>query len=158
MNRYLKEILIAVYFATHYDYYFGRISAVGIGFPLVLFAGMFVVLTVALFMTAYIRRALIRHALALVMCAAAVFFDVYTRVTADYLTYSSFVSLVYSGGFIEEALYQYRDAIIAGVLGGVPLLLGIGLKPRRRLPVPGPALVAAPLLGCLLYTSDAADE
>lgn len=153
MIRYFKEILIAVYLLTYYDYYFGRISAIGLSFPLVLFVGMFVVLTVALFMTAYIRQTLIRHLFALAMFGSAVFFDVYSRVTADYLTYSSFVSLVYSGGFIEEALYQYRGAIISGVLGGLLLLFGIGLKPRRRMPVPGALLVAAPLLGVLLLSA-----
>jgi len=150
MIRYLKEILIAVYLITHYDYYFGRISAIGITFPLVLFVGMFVVLTVALFMSAYIRQTFIRHLFALAIFGSAVFFDVYSKVTADYLTYSSFVSLVYSGGFIQEAIIQYRDAIISGVLGGLPLLLGVGLKPRRRFAVSGPVLVAAPLLGVLL--------
>jgi glucan phosphoethanolaminetransferase (alkaline phosphatase superfamily) len=153
MIQYLKELLIAVYLITHYDYYFGRISAIGISYPLVLFAGMFVVLTVALFMSAYIRQTFIRYLFAVGIFASAVFFDVYTRVTADYLTYSSFVSLVYSGGFIQEALIQYRDAIISGVLGGLPLLLGIGLKPRRRWPVPGAVLVAAPLLGVLLLSA-----
>jgi glucan phosphoethanolaminetransferase (alkaline phosphatase superfamily) len=153
MIRYLKAILITVYLITHYDYYFGRISAIGIGFPLLLFTGMFVVLTVALFMTAYIRQTLIRHVFALAMFASAVFFDVYSRVTADYLTYSSFVSLVYSGGFIQEAAIQYRDAIISGVLGGLPLLLGIGLKPRRRMPVPEALLVAAPIMGVLMLSA-----
>jgi hypothetical protein len=153
MILYLKEVCIAVYLITHYDYYFGRISAIGISYPLVLFAGMFVVLTVALFMSAYIRQTFIRHVFALGIFGSAVFFDVYTRVTADYLTYSSFVSLVYSGGFIQEAVIQYRDAIISGVLGGLPLLLGIGLKPRRRWPVPGAVLVAAPLLGVLLLSA-----
>ncbi|WP_212624985.1 sulfatase-like hydrolase/transferase [Pseudomonas sp. PP3] len=153
MIGYLKDIFIAVYFITHYDYYFGRISAIGISYPLVLFAGMFVVLTVALFMSAYIRQTFIRHFFALGIFGSAVFFDVYSRVTADYLTYSSFVSLVYSGGFIQEALIQYRDAIIWGVLGGLPLLFGIGLKPRRRLPLPGALLVAAPVLGVLLLSA-----
>lgn len=153
MIRYLKELLIAVYLITHYDYYFGRISAIGISYPLVLFAGMFVVLTVALFMSAYIRQTIIRYLFALGLFASALFFDVYTQVTADYLTYSSFVSMVYSGGFIQEALIQYRDAIISGVLGGLPLLLGIGLKPRRRWPVPGAVLVAAPLMAVLLLSA-----
>ena len=153
MILYLKELLIAVYLITHYDYYFGRISAIGISYPLVLFAGMFVVLTVALFMSAYIRQTIIRYLFALGLFASALFFDVYTQVTADYLTYSSFVSMVYSGGFIQEALIQYRDAIISGVLGGLPLLMGIGLKPRRRWPVPGAVLVAAPLMAVLLLSA-----
>ena len=153
MIRYLKEVLLVLYLLKNYDYYLERLSAMGIGFPVLLFGGMFIALTVALFMTAYIRQTLVRHLFALVMFVSAVFFDVYTRVTADYLTYSSFVSLVYSGGFIQEAIYQYRDAIISGLLGGMLLLFGIGLKPRRRMPLPGALLVAAPVLGVLLLSA-----
>ena len=94
MIRYLKELLLVLYLLKNYDYYLERLSAMGVGFAVVLFGAMFVVLTVALFMTAYIRQTLVRHLFALVMFVSAVFFDVYTRVTADYLTYSSFVSLV----------------------------------------------------------------
>ncbi|MHC8387200.1 sulfatase-like hydrolase/transferase [Pseudomonas sp. MDT2-39-1] len=153
MIRYLKELLLVLYLVKSYDYYLERLSAMGIGFPVLLFGGMFIALTVALFMTAYIRQTLLRHVFALAMFVSAVFFDVYTRVTADYLTYSSFVSLVYSGGFIQEAAYQYRDAIISGVVAGLLLLFGIGLKPRRRMPLPGALLVAAPVLGVLLLSA-----
>ncbi|RON21001.1 sulfatase [Pseudomonas brassicacearum] len=153
MIRYLKEVLLVLYLVKNYDYYLERLSAMGIGFPVLLFGGMFIALTVALFMTAYIRQTLVRHLFALVMFVSAVFFDVYTRVTADYLTYSSFVSLVYSGGFIQEAIYQYRDAIISGLVGGLLLLFGIGLKPRRHMPLPGALLVAAPVLGVLLLSA-----
>jgi glucan phosphoethanolaminetransferase (alkaline phosphatase superfamily) len=153
MIRYLKELLLVLYLLKNYDYYLERLSAMGVGFAVVLFGAMFVVLTVALFMTAYIRQTLVRHLFALVMFVSAVFFDVYTRVTADYLTYSSFVSLVYSAGFIQDAAYQYRDALISGVVGGLLLLFGIGLKPRRRMPLPGALLVAAPVLGVLLLSA-----
>ncbi len=153
MIRYLKELLLVAYLIKFYDYYFERLSAMGIGFPVLLYGGMFVVLTVALFMTAYIRQTLIRCLFALTMFVSAVFFDVYTRVTADYLTYSSFVSLVYSGGFIEEAAYQYREAIFSGLLSGLLLLFGIALQPRRRMPLPGSLLVAAPVLGVVLLSA-----
>lgn len=153
MIRYLKELLLVLYLLKNYDYYLERLSAMGVGFAVLLFGAMFVVLTVALFMTAYIRQTLVRHLFALVMFVSAVFFDVYTRVTADYLTYSSFVSLVYSAGFIQDAAYQYRDALISGVVGGLLLLFGIGLKPRRRMPLPGALLVAAPVLGVLLLSA-----
>ncbi|UZE09723.1 sulfatase-like hydrolase/transferase [Pseudomonas sp. B21-053] len=153
MIRYLKELLLVLYLFKSYDYYLERLNAMGIGIPLLLFGGMFVVLTVALFMSAYIRQTLIRHLFAITLFVSAVFFDVYTKVTADYLTYSSFVSLVYSGGFIQEAAYQYRDPLISGVLSGLLLLFGIGLKPRRRMPLPGALLVSAPVLGVLLLSA-----
>ncbi|MCO8309539.1 sulfatase-like hydrolase/transferase [Pseudomonas mandelii] len=152
MIRYLKELLLVLYLLKNYDDYLDRLDALGIGFPMVLYGAMFVVLTVALFMTAYIRQTLIRHLFALVMFGSAVFFDVYTHVTAGYMTYSSFVSLVYSGGFIQEAAFQYRDAIISGMVSGLLLLFGIGLKPRRRAPLPGALLLAAPVLGVLLLS------
>ncbi|CAN7565136.1 sulfatase-like hydrolase/transferase [Pseudomonas sp. LjRoot263] len=152
MIRYFKELLLVLYLLKSYDYYLDRLEALGIGLPMLLYGGMFVVLTIALFMTAYIRQTLVRHLFALALFGSAIFFDVYTHVTASYLTYSSFVSLVYSGGFIQEAAYQYRDAIISATVSGSLLLLGIGLKPRRRLPLPGALLAAAPVLGVLLLS------
>ncbi len=91
MIRYLKELLLVLYLLKkNYDDYLDRLTALGIGYPVLLYGAMFVVLTVALFMTAYIRQALIRHLFALAMFGSAVFFDVYTQVTAGYMTYSSF--------------------------------------------------------------------
>lgn len=152
MARYLKELLLALYLIRGYDYYLDRLAALGIGFATVLFVAMFVALVAALWMTAYIRQTLVRHLFALAMFASAVFFEVYTRVTDSYLTYSQFVSMVYSGGFIQEAAWQYREVIIHAVVAGLLLLLGIGLKPRRRIPLPGYLPVAAPLLGVLLLS------
>jgi hypothetical protein len=152
MSRYLKEALLLLYLFRGHDYYLERLAALGFSFATVLFGAMFVALLLALWMAAYIRQALVRHLFALAMFASAVFFEVYTRVTDSYLTYSQFVSLVYSGGFIQEAAYQYREVIFSAMAGGLLLLLGIGLKPRRRLPLPGYVPVAAPLFGVLLLS------
>ena len=152
MARYLKELLLVLYLVRGYADYLDRVGALGLGFATLLYGAMFVVLVVALWMSAYIRQTLVRHLFALVMFASAVFFEVYARVTDSYLTYSQFVSLVYSGGFIQEAVYQYREVIISAGLGGLLLLLGIGLKPRRRLPVPVYLPIAAPLVGVLLLS------
>jgi glucan phosphoethanolaminetransferase (alkaline phosphatase superfamily) len=152
MTRYLKELLLVLYLFRGHDYYLERMAALGFGFATVLFGAMFLALVLALWMTAYIRAALVRHLFALAMFVSAVFFETYTRVTDSYLTYSQFVSLVYSGGFIQEAAYQYRDIIISAVAGGVLLLLGIALKPRRRLPLPGYVPIIAPVVGVLLLS------
>ncbi|MFL6608499.1 MAG: sulfatase-like hydrolase/transferase [Pseudomonas sp.] len=152
MTRYLKEVLLVLYLFRGHDLYLERLAALGVGFAAALFGAMFLVLVLALWMTAYIRPALVRHLFALAMFVSAVFFEVYTRVTDSYLTYSQFVSLVYSGGFIQEAAYQYREVIISAVAGGVLLLLGIALKPRRRLSLPGYVPIIAPVLGVLLLS------
>ncbi|WKV98058.1 sulfatase-like hydrolase/transferase [Pseudomonas sp. H22_DOA] len=153
MLRYAKELLLITYLLFYCAYYIERVNAIGLSFSVLLFGAMFLALTLALYLTAYIRQTLIRHLFALAMFVSAVFFDVYTRVTADYLSYSNFVSLVYSGGFIQEAAYQYRDAIIRGVLSGLLLLFAIGLKPRHSLIVPNVLRVAAPLCGVLLLSA-----
>jgi hypothetical protein len=153
MFRYAKELFLIVYLLIYSEYYIDRLNAIGFSFSVLLFGAMFLALTLALYLMAYIRQTLIRHVFALAMFVSAVFFDVYTRVTADYLTYSGFVSLVYSGGFIQEAAYQYRDALLRGVLSGLLLLFGIGLKPRHGLAVPNALRVAAPLCGVLLLSA-----
>ena len=152
MARYLKEMLLALYLVRGYEYYLDRLSALGLGFATLLYGAMFVALVLALWMAAHIRMTLVRHLFALAMFVSAVFFEVYTRVTDSYLTYSQFVSLVYSGGFIQEAAYQYRETIISAGAGGLLLLWGIGLKPRHRLAIPSYLPVAAPLLGVLLLS------
>ena len=153
MGRYIKELLLALYLIRGYDYYVDRLATLGLGLATILFGAMFVALVVALWMTAHIRHAFIRHLFALAMFASAVFFEVYTRVTDSYLTYAQFVSLVYSGGFIQEAAWQYREVIVRAMAAGLLLLLGIGLKPRRRVPLPGYLPIAAPMLGVLLLSA-----
>lgn len=148
----LKELLLGLYLLIQHDYYRERLMALQGGVPVVLFAGMFAVLLVALWLTAHIRSAPVRYLFALLFFASTLFFDVYTQVSAEYLTYGTFVSLIYSGGFIDEALYQYRASILVCAAGALPLLFGIALAPRRRLPLPGIALVAAPLCALLLLT------
>jgi len=152
MFRFAKELLLIAWLMLFSGYYIDRLNAIGWSFNVLFFGAMFLALTFFLYLTAYIRQALIRHAFALTMFVSAVFFDVYTRVTADYLRYSDFVSLVYSGGFIQEAAYQYREAILRSVLGGLLLLFGIGLKPRHGLVIPNAWRVAAPFAGVLMLS------
>ncbi len=104
MVRYLKELLLVLYLLKGYDYYLDRLNALGLGLATLLFGAMFAVLVLALWMTAYIRQTLVRHVFALAMFVSAVFFEVYTRVTDSYLTYSQFVSLVYSGDLSRRRL------------------------------------------------------
>ncbi|SEM52795.1 Phosphoethanolamine transferase for glucans (OPG), alkaline phosphatase superfamily [Pseudomonas sp. ok272] len=153
MTRYLKELLLFLYLLLSYSAYLERFDAMGLSLALVLYAGMFTLLALTLWLCAYIRPTLVRHLFAVVMFCSAVFFDVYTRVTAGYLTYGSFVSLVYSAGFIQESLDQYQPVILASLARGLLLLLGLGLKPRRRLSVPGWVPVTAPLFGALLLSA-----
>ncbi|SDQ73225.1 MULTISPECIES: sulfatase-like hydrolase/transferase [unclassified Pseudomonas] len=153
MFKYVKELLLALYLLSNYPYYLERLQAIGLSPALLLYLGVLVLLVLALLLCANIRQAWLRWGFALVFSASAVFFDAYTRITADYLTYSGFISMVYSGGFIGEAIEQYHSVILRVLGSSLLLLLGLGLKPRH--PVPGPRALpwAAPLLGIALLTA-----
>ncbi|CAK9889095.1 MULTISPECIES: sulfatase-like hydrolase/transferase [Pseudomonas] len=153
MHRYFKELLLALYLLSNYPYYFERVQAIGLNPALVLFVGVFCLLVLALFCAANIRQGGLRWGLALVFTASAVFFDAYTRITADYLTYSGFISMVYSGGFIGDAIEQYQRVILQVAARSVLLLLGLGLRPRHTMPGPRVLPWAAPLLGIGLLTA-----
>ncbi|MCO7517020.1 sulfatase-like hydrolase/transferase [Pseudomonas guariconensis] len=150
MRAGIKGLLLVAYLASFHTYYQERMEALGIGPALLMYLGLFAITTVALLLTAWIRPAWVRWPLAVALTASAVFFDAYTRITDSYLTYSAFVSMVYSGGFIHEALQQYQQAISVALAKGLLLLFGIGLRPGAVPRLPRLVPVAAPLLALLL--------
>ena len=152
MRAYLKGSLLLGYLACFHEATGERLQALGMGPALVLYLGVFGLLALGLWLAAQIRLGLVRWALALLFFASAVFFDAYTRITASYLTYSAFISMVYSGAFIQDALLQYQDAILLALARGLLLLLGIGLRPGTWPRLPRVLPWAAPLLGVLLLT------
>ncbi|MEE1926156.1 sulfatase-like hydrolase/transferase [Pseudomonas sp. 148P] len=152
MRAYLKSLLLIAYLACFHEAIVERLQALGVGLALVLYLGVFVLLASGLWLAAQVRQGLLRWLLALVFCASAVFFDAYSRITATYLTYSAFISLVYSGGFIQEAFVQYQDAILLALARGLLLLFGIGLRPVAWPRLPRVLPWAAPLLGLVLLS------
>jgi len=152
MRAYLKSLLLIAYLACFHEAIVERLQALGVGLALVLYLGVFLVLASGLWLVAQVRPGVLRWLLALVLFASAVFFDAYARITASYLTYSAFISLVYSGGFIQEAFAQYHDAILLALARGLLLLFGIGLRPAAWSRLPRALPWAAPLLGLLLLT------
>ncbi|MDZ5602694.1 sulfatase-like hydrolase/transferase [Pseudomonas sp. RP23018S] len=155
MRTWIKWLLLVVYLASFHSDYRERLEGLGAGVPLLLYAGLFMVLTLALLLGAWTRPAPLRWALALTFGASAAMFDAYGRITDSYLTYSAFVSMVYAGGFIEEALQQYGAAIGVALGKALLLVVGIGLRPPlaprlpRGLPALAPALALLLLIGVL---------
>ncbi|PYC19586.1 sulfatase-like hydrolase/transferase [Pseudomonas mosselii] len=150
MRRWIKLLLLLVYLASFHAYYRERIEALGIGLPLVLYLGVFAVLAVALLLTAFTRPGWLRWSLALAFTVSAIFLDAYNRITDSYLTYSAFVSMVYAGGFVQEALQQYHYAITLAAARALLLLLGIGLHPGPTPWLPRLLPPVAPVLGLLV--------
>jgi lipid A ethanolaminephosphotransferase len=150
MRGWIKLLLLLVYLGSFHAYYRERIEALGIGLPLVLYLGVFAVLAVALLLTAFTRPGWLRWSLALAFTVSAVFLDAYNRITDSYLTYSAFVSMVYAGAFVQEALQQYHYAITLAAARGLLLLFGLGLRPGPTPWLPRLLPPVAPVLGLLV--------
>ncbi|MBF0675909.1 sulfatase-like hydrolase/transferase [Pseudomonas sp.] len=149
----LKIGLIILYLLSAYDYYLERLEAMGWGLGSVLYLSVFAVLFAALLLGAFIRPRMLRYTYALAFFLAAVFFEAHRQITADYLTYSGFVSLLHSQAFIGDALQQFSSSILPAVGSGLLLLLGIGLKPTPATRVPLWLSAGAPIAGVLLLSA-----
>lgn len=150
MRGWIKLLLLLVYLASFHAYYRERIEALGIGLPLVLYLGVFALLALALLLTAFTRPGWLRWALALAFTISAIFLDAYNRITDAYLTYSAFVSMVYAGAFVQEALQQYHYAITLAAARVLLLLFGLGLRPGPTPWLPRLLPPVAPVLGLLV--------
>lgn len=150
MRGWIKLLLLLVYLASFHTYYRERIEALGIGLPLVLYLGVFALLALALLLTAFTRPGWLRWALALAFTISAIFLDAYNRITDAYLTYSAFVSMVYAGAFVQEALQQYHYAITLAAARALLLLFGLGLRPEPTPWLPRLLPPVAPVLGLLV--------
>lgn len=150
MRGWIKLLLLLVYLASFHTYYRERIEALGIGLPLVLYLGVFALLALALLLTAFTRPGWLRWALALAFTISAIFLDAYNRITDAYLTYSAFVSMVYAGAFVQEALQQYHYAITLAAARALLLLFGLGLRPGPTPWLPRLLPPVAPVLGLLV--------
>ncbi|MCL8298243.1 sulfatase-like hydrolase/transferase [Pseudomonas mosselii] len=150
MRGWIKLLLLLVYLVSFHAYYRDRIEALGIGLPLVLYLGVFALLALALLLTAFTRPGWLRWALALAFTISAIFLDAYNRITDAYLTYSAFVSMVYAGAFVQEALQQYHYAITLAAARALLLLFGLGLRPGPTPWLPRLLPPVAPVLGLLV--------
>ncbi|VVQ01026.1 hypothetical protein PS910_03807 [Pseudomonas fluorescens] len=151
MRGYIKMGVLVLYLASFQDYYLERLQALGVSLSLGLYLGVFAILAAGLLASAWIRVGVVRWTVALAFSVSALFFDGYMRITDSYLTYSAFVSMVYAGGFIQEALEQYHYAITLALAKSLLLLVGIGLRPVGPSPLPRAALAwSTPLLALAL--------
>lgn len=152
MRGWMKAGLLIAYLASFHESYRERIEALGPGLTLGLYLGLWVALVAALLACAWVRSDRLRRTWAVAFAASAAFFDAYAGITHAYLTYSAFVSLIYSGGFVQEAFVQFHQVILAAVGRSLLVLAGIGLRPGPWPRVPRLLPAIAPVLGLCVLT------
>ncbi|HEV2748024.1 MAG TPA: sulfatase-like hydrolase/transferase [Allosphingosinicella sp.] len=141
----LKELLIILYLAAGYGGIGDRIGSLGLAPALLLYLGLFGLLSACLVLAAYVRNAPLRWVWALLLSASALFLDSSERILGDHLSYDAFINLTNSRGFAGDALGQHARPIAWSAATALLLFAGVALKPRRAPPVPRFALAAAPL-------------
>ncbi len=131
MKQHLKDILLFVYLSFGYAWYLDRLKDLGFSIAGTIYTILFFLVTLAIFCTSYIRSTKLRYSLATLFLFSAVFSDSYQRITANLLTYDSFITLLNSTAFAEEAIEQYFVPIAQSMVPGLILFTGLLLKPDR---------------------------
>jgi lipid A ethanolaminephosphotransferase len=78
---------------------------------------------------AFVRSDALRWLYAVVLSAAATFWDANVRVTGQFPTYDAFVSQIDAFSFVNEAVSYYWLSIVSAALSSSMLLVGIGVRP-----------------------------
>ena len=151
-NTLIKTLLLAFGLAFELPGIAARIAMLGLSPPLLLYAGLYGGLIACLWGAAFIRRPLLRWGWAVVFALATIFVGSFQDATADAMSYDAFVTMVHSAGFADDAVAQYGASIAWAAAGAFFLLVGVGLKPGARRPLPNFAAALAPLAGLTMLT------
>ena len=148
----LKEILIILYLAAGYGAIGDRLASLGLAPEMVLYLGLFGLLTLCLLLATYVTNTPLRILYSLILSGSALFLDSTQRIMGEPLSYEIFINLVNSTGFAGEALSQHGASILWSLPASLLLFAGIALKPRWRPPLPRFAAVFAPVAGVALLS------
>lgn len=147
-----KTILLVIGLAFELPDIAARVATLGLSFPLLLYASLYCGLAACLWGAAFIRRTILRWGWALLFALAAILIGSFQGAIGDAMSYDAFVTMIYSAGFADDAAAQYSAAIAWSSAAAFFLLLGVGLKPRGRAPIPGIVAMLAPVLGLAMLT------
>lgn len=143
----IKELLIAVYLLADYRVIGERLGSLGLSLPLLLYLGLFSLLTFCLWLAAAVRNRWIRWTYALLLAGAAFFLHSCEMIAGEHLTYDVFISLVQSAGFAGDAVEQHLPIMLQSAGMSLLLLAGIAIKPPASRSFAHPVAAAAPLAG-----------
>ena len=138
----IKEALILLYLAADAGAVVERAESLGPSLSLGSYAALYAMIAAALWTLSRLGSGWVRWPLAVALFAGAAFIGASERSLGDHLTYDAFLNLTGSAGFAGDALDEHGARILVGVLAALPLLPGIGLRPRAPLPLRWAAIPA----------------
>ena len=149
----LKELLILLWVAISLPSLWERAGSLGPSPALLIYIGLWAVLTSCVALAAYVRSRWVRLFYGSLLAASTFFLDSYERITGEQLAYDAFINMVNSSGFAGDALRQHLQPMARSLGTSLLLLAAILLKPRIGLRLPPYAPLAAPVAAVLLLSS-----
>lgn len=132
--------------------YFDRVVDLGVSFGAVVFIGLLSLCLLGIVSTLYIKNTLLRVIYGLIFFVSSVVLLAYENITADFLTYNAFISLLNARGFAGEAFEQFHSQIVVSLLISLFLLVAIVLKPKYKPALSNKLFLFFPLSVAFLLT------
>lgn len=126
----IKELLLLAYLALGWSGIVERVLSLGLSMALPIYLALFGALALALWLVSRITRDDLRWTLAILLFVSAAFMAANEQITGQHFTYESFLNMLDAAGFFADALAQHGNRMALAALTALPLLLGIGLRPR----------------------------
>ncbi len=123
----------------------------GLSPGLLIYAGLYVLLALCLWGAAMIRQPVLRWGWAALFALTTILLGSFQAAAADAMSYETFISMLQSAGFIDDAFAQYGGPIAWASANALLLLVGVGLKPASR-PMPGFIAASAPFAGLAILS------
>ena len=126
----IKELLLLAYLALGWGGIVERVLSLGQSMALPIYLALFSALALAIWLVSRIVRDDLRWTLAILLFVSAAFMAANEQITGQHFTYESFLNMLDAAGFFGDALAQHGNRMALAALTALPLLLGIGLRPR----------------------------
>lgn len=129
----LKSILILAYLLKDIDVYIHRLNYFGLSASAAIYLFFFFLLTFSILIVAHIKNNCIRIGVGILFFFCAVAYDSYQRIMLEPFDYNAFINMIDAAGSAGEAFQQYTKFYLISAALALMLLVGIVLKPRKRL-------------------------
>jgi hypothetical protein len=126
----IKEMLLLAYLALGWGGIVERVLSLGLSIALPIYLALLGALVLALLLVSRIAQDALRWTLAVLLFVSAAFMAANEQITGQHFTYESFLNMLDAAGFFGDALAQHGNRMALAALTALPLLLGIGLRPR----------------------------
>lgn len=149
----LKTILLGLSLLLPAGVISARVVDLGFSASLFVYLGLFGFLALCQFGVAWIRHAIVRWPLALLLGGSSGGAFAFEATLGDPLTYDSFITMLHSVNSLSDAVSQFGGQLLLPVFAACAATLGIGLAPSKAHAVPQSIAIASPFAAIILLSA-----